>query len=275
VGIERTQHFRRIIFHELGYSGFPQHIWEICDIPLTNERMFVILHSNICSNADTAIMGGLMILSERQERILAFIRQYGEDHGFPPTIREIGKAVGITSTSVVKYNLERLEDKGKLERSDEISRGLRLKDNLPAARREALSPTLRVIPKLGIISAGAPIPAAGQQEHPFGDDVLTLTQDMVPAGGDLYALQVKGDSMIDALVYDGDWVIIRHQNTAQPRDMVVAWIKDREETTLKYYLPDGDIVRLQPANPAYQSIPVPASQLEIQGKVVAVFRQLA
>lgn len=215
-----------------------------------------------------------MILSERQERILAFIRQYGDEHGFPPTIREIGKAVGISSTSVVKYNLEQLEKKGKLERRDEISRGLRLKDDRDAGRTRDLAPALRVIPKLGRISAGAPIPAAGQQDNPFGDDVLTLTDDLASASGDLYALQVQGDSMIDALVYDGDWVIIRHQTTAQPRDMIVAWIKDREETTLKYYFPDGDIVRLQPANPAYQPIPVPADQLEIQGKVVAVFRQL-
>jgi repressor LexA len=216
-----------------------------------------------------------MSLSERQENILAFIRQFGEEHGFPPTIREIGKAVGISSTSVVKYNLERLEEKGKLERSDEISRGLRLKDGLPMIEEESAASRLRIIPKLGLISAGAPIPAAGQQENPFGDDVLVLTQDLVPASGDLYALQVKGDSMIDALVHDGDWVIIRHQNTAQPRDMIVAWIKDREETTLKQYFPEGEMVRLQPANPAYLPIPVRASQLEIQGKVVAVFRQMA
>jgi len=215
-----------------------------------------------------------MNLSERQERILAFIRQYGDEHGFPPTIREIGKAVGITSTSVVKYNLERLEEKGKLERSEEISRGLRLKEDAAPGRSRGLPPMLRTIPKLGLISAGAPIPAAGQQENPFSDDVLTLTDDLAPAGDDLYALQVKGDSMIDALVSDGDWVIIHHQTTAQPRDMVVAWIKDREETTLKYYYPEGDTVRLQPANPAYQPIPVPANQLEIQGKVVAIFRQL-
>lgn len=215
-----------------------------------------------------------MNLSERQERILAFIRQYGDEHGFPPTIREIGKAVGITSTSVVKYNLERLEEKGKLERSEEISRGLRLKEDAAPGRQRGLPPMLRAVPKLGLISAGAPIPAAGQQENPFSDDVLTLTDDLAPAGDDLYALQVKGDSMIDALVSDGDWVIIHHQTTAQPRDMVVAWIKDREETTLKYYYPEGDTVRLQPANPAYQPIPVPANQLEIQGKVVAIFRQL-
>jgi repressor LexA len=215
-----------------------------------------------------------MTLSERQERILAFIRQFGDEHGYPPTIREIGRAVGISSTSVVKYNLERLEEKGKLERSDEISRGLRLKEDEGTIEDAKGASRLRFVPKLGLISAGAPIPAAGQQDHPFGDDVLVLTQDLVPAGSDLYALQVKGDSMIDALVHDGDWVIIRHQNTAQPRDMIVAWIKDREETTLKHYFPEGEMVRLQPANPAYQPIPVPANQLEIQGKVVAIFRQL-
>ena len=140
---------------------------------------------------------------------------------------------------------------------------------------ERAASRLRIIPKLGLISAGAPIPAAGQQENPFGDDVLVLTQDLVSASGDLYALQVKGDSMIDALVHDGDWVIIRHQNTAQPRDMIVAWIKDREETTLKFYFPEGPLVRLQPANPAYQPIYVPADQLDIQGKVVTIVRQLA
>ncbi len=214
-----------------------------------------------------------MMLSQRQQHMLDFIRHYGEEHGFPPTIREIGEAVGISSTSVVKYNLDQLEKKGFLERSSEISRGIRLK--AAAAPRADSAGQLRVIPKLGVISAGAPIPAVGQQDNPFGDEVLTLTQDLVPASGELYALQVKGDSMIDALVYDGDWVIIQHQNTAQPRDMIVAWIKDREETTLKYYYPEGEMVRLQPANPAYQPIPVRADQLEIQGKVVAVFRQLA
>jgi repressor LexA len=81
--------------------------------------------------------------------------------------------------------------------------------------------------------------------------------------------------MIDALVYDGDWVVIQHRTTAQPREMIVAWLKDREETTLKYYYPEGPQVRLQPANPAYEPIYVPSEQLEIQGKVVAIVRQLA
>lgn len=216
-----------------------------------------------------------MNLSDRQVRMLAFIRSYLEEHNYPPTIREIGKAVGIPSTSVVKYNLERLQEKGYIERSEEVSRGLRLKDgpSLVSSLRTA-GARLVSVPKLGIISAGAPIAAFGQQEDPFAGDALLLTEELVPDSPDLYALQVKGDSMIDALVFNGDWVIIKHQETAQRGDMIVAWIKDREETTLKYYYPEGATVRLQPANPAYQPIPVPAEQLQIQGKVLAVVRQL-
>jgi repressor LexA len=212
-----------------------------------------------------------MTLSDRQRRIMIFIREYLEAHNYPPTIREIGQAVGISSTSVVKYNLERLVEKGMIERSGEVSRGLRLKDG-PSLVPHA--PAIVAIPKLGVISAGSPIAAYGQQEDPFSGETLTLPQDLVPGSGDLYTLQVKGDSMIDALVYDGDWVVIQHRTTAQPREMVVAWIKDREETTLKYYYPEGMQVRLQPANPAYEPIYVPAEQLEIQGKVVAIVRQL-
>lgn len=216
-----------------------------------------------------------MNLSDRQVRMLDFIRAYLEEHNYPPTIREIGKAVGIPSTSVVKYNLERLQEKGYIERSEEVSRGLRLKDgpSLVSSLRTA-GARLVSVPKLGLISAGAPIAAFGQQEDPFAGDALLLTEELVPDSPGLYALQVKGDSMIDALVFDGDWVIIKHQEAAQRGDMIVAWIKDREETTLKYYYPEGATVRLQPANPAYQPIPVPAEQLQIQGKVLAVVRQL-
>jgi repressor LexA len=213
-----------------------------------------------------------MTLSDRQRRIMLFIREYLEAHNYPPTIREIGQAVGISSTSVVKYNLERLVEKGLIERSGEVSRGLRLKDGPSLVPH---LPGIIAIPKLGVISAGSPIAAYGQQEDPFSGETLVLPQDLVPGSGELYTLQVKGDSMIDALVYDGDWVVIQHRTTAQPREMIVAWLKDREETTLKYYYPEGPQVRLQPANPAYEPIYVPAEQLEIQGKVVAIVRQLA
>lgn len=216
-----------------------------------------------------------MTLSERQTRILEFIDSYVREHNYPPTIREIGRAVGISSTSVVKYNLERLEEKEKIERSKEVSRGLRLRDGALPVAGGAILRRLVEVPKLGPISAGEPIAAAGQQDNPFAGETLTLTADLVPEGRELYALRVKGDSMIDALVFDGDWVIIQRQETAERGEMVAAWIVDREETTLKYYYPEGATVRLQPANPAYRPIHVPAQQLQIQGKVVAVVRQLA
>ncbi len=212
-----------------------------------------------------------MSLSDRQVRMLAFIRSYLEEHAYPPTIREIGKDVGIPSTSVVKYNLERLQEKGYIERSGEVSRGLRLKDGPTFGGH---SDGVVEIRKMGVIAAGQPIAAYGQQDDPYAGDTLTLTTDLVPDPSQVYTLQVKGDSMIDALVNDGDWVVIKHQNTAKPHDMIVAWIRDREETTLKYYYPEGEQVRLQPANPKYEPIYVSAEQLEIQGKVIAVVRQL-
>jgi repressor LexA len=216
-----------------------------------------------------------MTLSDRQVRILEFIESYFDEHSYPPTIREIGKAVGISSTSVVKYNLERLQEKGKIKRSGEVSRGLRLMASPSAVPGAHVIPgEILAIRKLGLISAGVPIAAVGEQDNPFAGETLALTRDLVPDTADIYALQVKGDSMIDALVYDGDWVVVKYQNAAQRGDMIVAWIKDREETTLKYYQPEGAQVRLQPANPAYAPIYVTATQLEIQGKVVAVVRQL-
>lgn len=215
-----------------------------------------------------------MNLSDRQERMLKFIRSYLEEHAYPPTIREIGKAVGIPSTSVVKYNLERLQEKGYIERSGEVSRGLRLKDGPALVGRANGDGKVVDVRKLGVISAGQPIAAYGQQDDPYAGETLTLTRDLVPDASQVYTLQVKGDSMIDALVNDGDWVVIKHQNTAKPHDMIVAWIRDREETTLKYYYPEGEKVRLQPANPKYDPIYVAANQLEIQGKVIAVVRQL-
>ena len=168
---------------------------------------------------------------------------------------------------MVKYNLERLQEKDYLERSQEVSRGLRLKDGPNFGR------TVEVH-KFGNIAAGQPLAAFGQQDNPYAGETLTLTADLVGDPTDVYTLQVRGDSMIDALVNDGDWVVIRHQTTAQPHEMIVAWIRDREETTLKYYYPEGGRVRLQPANPKYEPIYVAADQLDIQGKVIAVVRQL-
>ncbi len=199
-----------------------------------------------------------MSLSERQVKILEFIDAYFQEHNYPPTIREIGKAVGISSTSVVKYNLERLQEKEKLERSKEVSRGLRLLKTA-GGNGDTGTATARLVrvPKLGIISAGQPIAAAGQQDNPYAGDTLTLTADLVPDRANLYALRAQGDSMIDAPVYDGDWVIIEHRETAE-RGGYGRRARSRTRKRPRLLLPRRRD-RAPPAGQPYQPIHVPAN----------------
>lgn len=208
-------------------------------------------------------------LSVRQEGIMEFIRKYIGENRFPPSIREIGKAVGISSTSVVNYNLRRLEERGYLSREKEVSRGLRLTANAPDL---VPSGGLLRIPIAGPIAAGEPIDIG---EGVFDEeDAIELTRDLLPQHDNVYALQVRGDSMIDAMVSDGDIVIVRHQHEARNGDMVAAWLTDRDETTLKYFFKESDRVRLQPANPTMDPIYVDPAAVQIQGKVLMVLRQL-
>jgi len=204
-------------------------------------------------------------LSERQVKILAFIEEFLQDNGYPPTIREIGKAVRISSTSVVKYNLEKLESLGHLQRRKEAARGLRL-----LGGRFASAANLIEVPLLGYIQASEPLPAY----DPFSDEMVELTLDIVKEPDLVYALRVQGESMRDASVHDGDLVILRQQQSADAGDMVAAWLGEDRGLTLKRYYPEGELVRLQPANEAYEPIMVPADQVEIQGKVIAVVRRL-
>ncbi len=207
-----------------------------------------------------------MKLSDRQQRMYDFIRSFTEENQYPPTIREIGEAVGISSTSVVNYNLNKLVDAGLIERNKEVSRGIRLQD--------AMARILpgRGIPILGHIAAGQPITVFPESVE--AADTLDLAVDVVSRSEGVYALRVQGDSMIDALVDSGDLVILNAQNTANNGDMVAAWLLDREETTLKYFFREGDKVRLQPANENYDPIIVSADQVEIHGKVIAIVRRL-
>ena len=207
-------------------------------------------------------------ISERQQRMLAYIEDFIHDHGYPPTIREIGRKLGISSTSVVNYNLNKLKAAGLLDRDGQVSRGLKLR-----TAAEAGLGFLR-IPFLGTIAAGEPIPVLDQRSAATADDWLEVTQDIVRRHEHLFALHVKGNSMIDALIHDGDIVVMEQSETAENGQMVAAWIKDREETTLKRFYRENGHVRLQPANPTMQAILVPADQVEIQGKVVAVIRNL-
>lgn len=208
-------------------------------------------------------------LSERQKGILEFIDVHLNDNGFPPTIREIGKAVGISSTSVVNYNLNRLQERGYLTREKDVSRGLRLA--VEGTRFGASGGLLR-IQKAGYIAAGEPI------EIELGlfdqEDAIELTRDLLPQHDNLFALEVRGESMIDAMVNDGDIVIMRQQHDARNGDMVAARLTDRDETTLKYFFKEADQVRLQPANPTMKPIYVDPAVVQIQGKVLMVVRQL-
>lgn len=211
-----------------------------------------------------------MTLSERQNKILSFLKTFTLDNGYPPTIREIGEAVGITSTSVVNYNLDALQRAGMIYRDRTVSRGIRLVEGLSELTGAA---DLVRIPLLGRIAAGEPL-RVFSEGFDGETDTLELTRDIVSDAEGIYALKVKGTSMIDAFINDGDIVIMRHTETAKNGDMVAAWLKDKEETTLKRFFHEGNKVRLQPENQTMDPIYVDPAQIDIKGRVVAVIRQL-
>jgi len=216
-----------------------------------------------------------MELSGRQKAILRCIREFLEQKGYPPTIREIGEAADISSTSVVDYNLNVLQNKGLIQRDREVSRGVKLLEK-GAIADEIASGLLIQIPVLGRIVASEPVPIPDENFSPLDvDETISLTRDILQEAGPMYALQVKGDSMIDALIHDGDIVVMKPQSEYRNGDMVAAWLKAEKETTLKRFFRESRTqVRLQPANPTMDPIYVHPSNLEIQGKVVAVVRQV-
>jgi repressor LexA len=221
-------------------------------------------------------------LSNRQKNILEYIQQYAQSHGRPPTIREIGTAVSISSTSVVNYNLTRLEEMGMLERDADVSRGLRLTEKAAQAYgavRTAVAETIASIvrvPLLGNIVASQPIPTVNDGFSVYDeDDAIQISTTMLPGKtDDLFALRVSGDSMIDAMVNDGDIVIMRQDNTARNGDMVAALVGG-DTITLKRFYNEGERIRLQPANPTMGPIYVDPGEVQVQGKVMMVLRQTA
>jgi repressor LexA len=211
-----------------------------------------------------------MNLSERQKHILEFVKSFTLANGYPPTIREIGKAVSISSTSVVNYNLDALQRAGYIYRDRTVSRGIRLVEGLEELTIAALG--LVKVPLLGRIAAGVPIDAP--EGAYTSDDTIDVPQEMLPVTEGIYALKVQGTSMIDAFINDGDIVVMRHTQKANNGDMVAAWITDQEETTLKRFYHEGDRIRLQPENQTMSPIYVAPDKVEIQGRVVAVLRQV-
>jgi repressor LexA len=229
-------------------------------------------------------------LSKRQQSILEFTRGYMDEHGRPPTIREIGKAVGINSTSVVNYNLGKLEEKGYLDRDPDVSRGLRLTQkasnaagsvatavgNAAGALRNATEQLFIRVPMWGDIGASAsPLPTVNDVFRAYDDeDAVVISRDMLKARADnLYALRVRGDSMIDAMVNDGDIVIMQPQYEARNGEMVAVYLRNDMSATLKRFYVEDDRVRLQPANPTLDPIYVDPEEVQIQGKVLMVLRQ--
>jgi repressor LexA len=206
-------------------------------------------------------------LSPRQRRIIEFLREYRRTHSYPPSIREIGRGAGINSTSVVDHNLNVLAKLGFLRRASEISRGIEILDH------EEVFATIGTVaaPIVGLIAAGEPIEAVAAQS-----ERIVLTSDL--ASEDSFVLRVKGKSMIEDLIDDGDLVVVRPQATAENGDIVVALIVDSPtgegQATLKRFYRERERVRLQPANATMEPIYVDPAHLRIQGKVTAVIRQL-
>ena len=210
-------------------------------------------------------------LSHRQQEILEFIQEFMDDHQFPPTVRDIQAGCKISSTSVVDYNLHKLQQNGFLRRLPEVSRGIELiGEGLRGSKRDIIS-----IPIMGNIAAGEPlhVPDALTTADE-GYEEIDLPASMIGGARNVFALRVKGESMIDALVADGDLVLLEPTSEVSNGDMVAAWLNDEGETTLKRFYIEGDMVRLQPANSTMEPIMVPASNVSVRGRVVGVFRTL-
>jgi repressor LexA len=219
-------------------------------------------------------------LSERQQNMLEYISVYIDDAGRPPTIREIGQAVNISSTSVVNYNLTKLNEKGFIDRDSDVSRGLRLTEKareIYGAATEAIERMIR-IPLIGDIVASEPVEVGHESFGVYDEeDAVELSRSMLDEKNteDLFALRVSGNSMIDAMVNDGDIVIMRKQETARDGEMVAIWLTPDDTTTLKYFYNEGNRVRLQPANPTMDPIWVNPGNVRVQGKVMMVLRSTA
>ena len=207
----------------------------------------------------------------RRQRILGFLQEFYLENGIPPTVRDIQKACDISSTSVVDYNLDKLEQAGYINRRPDVARGIKIldQDGQPVSN----APRVQIV---GAIAAGIPIPAwsteASESSQEF--DTVEVAPELQRQHGTLFALRVKGTSMIDALIDNGDVVIIKPSNTVNNGETVVAWLKEEEETTLKKFYAEGGQVRLQPANSTMDPIYCAADNVEVRGKVVSVIRQL-
>jgi len=210
-------------------------------------------------------------LSSKQQRIIDFARSFWVDRGYPPTIRDIVSGCGISSTSVVDYNLNVLERMGFIRRHREISRGIELFARSPAVEQQIQ------IPIIGQIAAGEPVPVPTPDtwDVTASSETLEVTEDLTRGKEGVYALRVKGSSMVDALINDGDIVLMQYVNVVENGEMAAIWLKAEKEATLKKVYSEPGRIRLQPANSQMKPIYAEPANVEIQGRVIGVIRQLA
>ena len=231
-------------------------------------------------------------LGERHIRIMKFLTDFQEQHGYSPSIREIGKHIGVDSTSLVDYYLDQLCQEGHIERDKRVSRSIRVvrpmysSDSMASRATTAARNTVQAIsdllsiPMLGRIGASLPVPMPPTQSGSYFDPESTveIARSLLPSRervNELFALEVDGLSMIDAMVNDGDIVIMKRTQSANNGEMVAVWLEDTDETTLKYFYKEGTHVRLQPANPTMGPIIIDnPERLRIQGKVVMIVRRV-
>jgi repressor LexA len=204
-------------------------------------------------------------ISKTRERIFTFIRKFYSEHDYAPTVRDILRGCSLSSTAVVQHHLNVLEKEGRIHRDPEVFRSIRLTDKTGMSG----------VPLLGTIAAGEPIPVPTAETWTNQSlETLEIPEELTQ-GKQLYALKVKGFSMIDALIDDGDTVLMEPVDTAENGDMVAVWLKDEQEVTLKRFYQEGDTICLQPANKLMEPIYQRPDNIEIQGKVVAVVRKLS
>lgn len=211
-------------------------------------------------------------LPEPQQRILAYINQYMEEHGVPPTIREIQHGTGTSSTSMVSYHLKGLESKQLINRYERRSRGVlpQSVSKAAAALRDVVS-----VPIVGRIVASEPAPIPEADALRDAENTVQIAKSMVGKEDGLYALEVKGNSMIDALINDGDIVVMRRTEEVRNGDLAAVFLMDRNESTLKrvYRDKDGRRLKLKPENPTMKPFYVDARNAMIQGRVMCVIRK--
>ncbi|MFO0596943.1 MAG: transcriptional repressor LexA [Myxococcaceae bacterium] len=214
-------------------------------------------------------------ITDRQKEILTFIQRTTEERGFPPTIREIGEEMDIRSTNGVNDHLKALERKGYLTRGEQQSRSLvptkRARLILGLGARKSVNDNMIEVPVLGRVAAGAPILAQENVEDTVRIDSFLLGGN----GKEVFALRVKGNSMVEAGIHDGDFIFVKKAPSATPGEIVVALIED--EATVKSYHPEGDRIRFQPHNATMEPIYVSKAdfkQTMILGKVVGVYRKM-